>query len=130
MQHQPSILILEDEFLVALDLADQLEVAGFRVSGPFTTASDALSSIDQSPPAAAVLDVNLGGDKTSEPVALALQEQSIPFVFLTGYSEQKPLFEQVIDAPFLTKPSSPDTLIREIRNLVGLDGTSVARISR
>ncbi|WP_177177865.1 hypothetical protein [Citreimonas salinaria] len=79
------MLILDDEVIVALDLAQTVEDAGFSVSGPFHAAAPALQAIEQAPPRAAILDVNLGGQKTSRDVAALLSDMDVPFIFLTGY---------------------------------------------
>jgi len=121
METPPTIMLVEDEFLVGLDMADQIQNAGFLVSGPFTHPSPALDAIAQAPPQAAVLDINLGANITSEPVALDLRERSIPFVFITGYSEYTPKANELSNSKRLTKPCPPDTLIRELQELLGLD---------
>ena len=50
--------------------------------------SDALAAIEAGPPSAAILDVNLGGEQVY-PVARALRERGIPFMFATGYGERR-----------------------------------------
>ncbi|MGR3496918.1 hypothetical protein [Citreimonas sp.] len=80
-----SVLILDDEVIVALDLAQTVEDAGFAVSGPFHAAAPALEAIEHAPPHAAILDVNLGGQNTSRDVAIRLSDMDVPFIFLTGY---------------------------------------------
>ena len=118
MGPQRTILVLEDEALVGLDMAEQLNGAGYCVAGPFARVDDALSSISVSPPDAAVLDINLGPGITSEPVAAALEQRSIPYVFLSGYSENAPQFGNLSRAMFLTKPCSPDKLIGKVQSLL------------
>jgi DNA-binding response OmpR family regulator len=96
------ILILEDEVLLAMDLADELESAGFEVIGPATSVSAALRLLETTPVDAAVLDINLGSEN-SEPVAIALSGAGTPFVVLSGNSRphQPAVFHA---APFLPKP--------------------------
>ena len=60
-----AVLVVEDEFLVAFDLTAMLEGAAFTVLGPVADAAAALALVAQSQPDAALLDVNLGGGKTS-----------------------------------------------------------------
>ena len=80
-----SVLVVEDEFLVADELGRELESHGARVVGPVATVADALAAVaDEAPLDAAVLDVNLGGTPVF-PVADALVARGVPFVFLTGY---------------------------------------------
>jgi DNA-binding response OmpR family regulator len=77
------VLIVEDEFLVATLIEDTLSSAGCVVSGAIPRVADALDAVDRRTYDAAVLDVNLGGDRI-DPVADALSRRNIPFAFVTG----------------------------------------------
>ena len=80
------ILVVEDEFLQALEICAQLKDAGAASIGPVGTCEDALSLIKTNPRIDfAVLDVSLNGD-LSYPVADLLVEMNIPFVFTTGHT--------------------------------------------
>lgn len=78
------VLVVEDEALVAMMIADILEDLGFEVIGPAASVSRALALIESEGPEVAVLDVNLGGEKVY-PVAEALRSRAVPYLFLTGY---------------------------------------------
>lgn len=78
------ILVVEDEFLVAALLQDRLEALGCDVVGPASTVSEALELLHVEPVDAAVLDVNINGEKVF-PVADALGQRGIPFIFATAY---------------------------------------------
>jgi CheY-like chemotaxis protein len=79
------LLVVEDEYLIASDLASWLEEQGAEVLGPVPSVSDALALLETKPaPNAAVLDINLG-DEQVFPVADALQAAAVPFVFVSGY---------------------------------------------
>lgn len=107
------ILIVEDEPLLAFDLAQHVGEAGFAVVGPASSVQAALSLIEREGCDAAVLDVNLGRE-TAEPVALALKSRGTPFVILSGYSRaQHPL--GFAGAPALTKPARPAELVAILR---------------
>ncbi|MGE4220791.1 MAG: histidine kinase, partial [Alphaproteobacteria bacterium] len=80
------VLVVEDEALVALDVAAALRGAGCAVVGPVGRLEAALKLAGEEALDAAVLDVNLGGPMVF-PVAEALRARGIPFVFLTGYEE-------------------------------------------
>lgn len=79
------VLVAEDEYLVAIEMAYALQDAGADVAGPVPSVADGLGllrgagRIDF-----AVLDVNLGGEPVY-PLADALAERGIPFAFVTGY---------------------------------------------
>lgn len=78
------ILIVEDEFMLAHELAFKLERMGATVIGPEPSIARALARIAAEPIDFAVLDVNLGAEKVF-PVADRLTDMHTPFVFFTGY---------------------------------------------
>lgn len=82
------VMIVEDEALVAMMVEDMLGDMGFEIAGSFGAVRDALAFLgsDQPRPDGAVLDVNIGGEMVF-PVAEALREQGVPFVFATGYGD-------------------------------------------
>ncbi len=79
-----AILTVEDAFLVGLQLKRDIESLGYEVLGPAPTTEAALALVDHPQLAFAILDINLGIED-SIPVARALQERNIPFLFITGY---------------------------------------------
>ena len=97
---EQAVLIVEDDWLIAMDLVDEVEAAGYRVIGPAHRVSNALPLVGNAD--VAILDVNLKNE-TSYPVAEALAELGIPFVFLTGY-EHDQLVPEFRNAPLLNKP--------------------------
>jgi CheY-like chemotaxis protein len=78
------VLVVEDEFLVAMLIEDMLRSAGCVVSGPVPRLAAALDAVNGGTFDAAVLDVNLAGDRI-DPVADVLCRRNVPFVFVTGY---------------------------------------------
>jgi CheY-like chemotaxis protein len=80
------LLLVEDEYLVAADLAASLESLGAEVIGPAASVEEALSFVqkDGVPLDGAVLDINLRNERVY-PVADVLTARGIPFVFTTGY---------------------------------------------
>ena len=108
----PRILIVEDEPIVAFEIAEILKQGGFRAVGPACSVAQALELLKANGCDAAVLDINLGKE-TSEAVAMVLTQLNTPFVTVSGYSKaQKPAV--FADAPALTKPVRPDRLIHEV----------------
>jgi DNA-binding NtrC family response regulator len=111
------VLIIEDEAVVAIDLAEWLERAGFVVVGPAPTVARALALIAQPGCEAAVLDIRLR-QETSEAVAEELRAKGIPFVVLTGFgSTQLPAVFK--DAPMLSKPVLPEDVISALKGCLG-----------
>lgn len=80
-----SVLLVEDELLVAMDMQQTLTAAGVRVLGPAASVSSALAIINAERPDAAVLDLNLRGELVT-PVARRLREMGVPFVLSTAYN--------------------------------------------
>ncbi|MBU2532837.1 MAG: PAS domain S-box protein, partial [Alphaproteobacteria bacterium] len=80
------ILVVEDEALIATELEDILTDANFEVLGPAGSVKHALDLIDRIGCDAAVLDLNLGGNETSEPIARRLMRDGTPFVVVSGYT--------------------------------------------
>jgi len=81
------ILIVEDEYLVAMSLAEALQDAGSIVLGPVPSVDKAITKIESEPHIdGAVVDVNLGG-VLAYPVADLLIAKKIPFVFTSGYED-------------------------------------------
>jgi len=111
------ILVVEDEFFIAQEIAEALEAAGFAVLGPCATVKKALAELDQCPDcAAAVLDASLR-QVSSLPVAEALAERGIPFAVVTGFSvEQLP--PGMASAPVLTKPLRSADLLKLLAEMV------------
>ena len=82
------VLVVEDEYMLAEDLREELERQGAEVMGPVASVADALEILRSGPaPDMAILDINLGGEM-AYPVADALRARDIPFVFATGYDAQ------------------------------------------
>jgi CheY-like chemotaxis protein len=81
------VLVVEDESLVAMLLETILEDMGCTPVGPAGTIDDGLALVaDPAPLDAALLDVNVAGRQVF-PVAEALRDRGVPFVFSTGYGE-------------------------------------------
>ncbi len=106
------ILVVEDEALIALEVADMLRDAEFEVLGPAGSVKDALVLLDEQSCDAAVLDVNLGS-ATSEPIAERLLASSTPVITVSGYGiNQRP--KSFGKAPHLDKPLRSELLIQTL----------------
>lgn len=80
------ILLVDDEVLVTLVIEEILEDCGCITVGPYRTLEAALHAVQSEVFDAAILDVNLAGTRV-DPVAYALAERDIPFLFLSGYGD-------------------------------------------
>lgn len=97
-----TVLVVEDEALIAMSLADTLMAAGFGVAGPVGTVASALDQIARGQPDFVILDITLG-QETSGAVAAELKRIGTPFICVTGYSADQ-LPEAFREVPLLTKP--------------------------
>ncbi len=104
-----TILIVEDDMMLALLLEDQLAELGYRTMKAARVAG-AVSLAASARLAGAILDVNVAGE-ASYPVAAALRARQIPFVFATGYGSGG-LAAEFRACPTLNKPYSYDELDR------------------
>jgi two-component SAPR family response regulator len=96
------ILVVEDEFLVAMELETMLRDLGGEVIGPLGRLDEAVAIAREEALDLAILDVNIGGQLVT-PVADALAARTIPFVFCTGY-DGATLPGRHASAPVLMKP--------------------------
>ena len=96
------VLLVEDEPLVSMMLADMLSAFGHKVDGPYSRFSDAIVAAKTGNLQAGILDVNLGGEKTYA-VADILANRNIPFAFVTGYGPDS-ILSAFSHAPVLQKP--------------------------
>ncbi|MBP1805251.1 response regulator [Rubellimicrobium aerolatum] len=79
------VLVVEDDYVVAQDLCEQLLSCGVEVLGPVACVAGALALLESGlDPHMAVLDIGLGPE-TVYPVADVLRARGVPFVFATGY---------------------------------------------
>jgi two-component system sensor histidine kinase/response regulator len=102
-----SILLVENDRVVARDLANQLRQFGYKVTGVVATAADALQSVAVSPPDLALLDIRLDGDTDGITLAEQMRDRwRIPVVFLTAYANDETLNRARMTEPYgyLLKP--------------------------
>jgi len=110
------ILIVEDEAMIAMLIEDMLDELGCVAVGPAYNAKQALELIEAGRFDAAILDVNLGGQRTT-PVAESLASKGIPFCFATGYGRGG-LTEEFGKHIVLTKPFNQRDLEGALRRLI------------
>ena len=82
---KPTVLVVEDEFLLALDIEEILGDLGFHVLGPVGFLSQALEAIEAARFDVALLDVNLHDGENSYRAADVLTKRGIPFALMTAY---------------------------------------------
>lgn len=104
-----SILMIEDEYLVAEEIRLYLRRAGFAEIAHAATVENALKCISENGWDAAVLDANLNG-RSIDSIADALFEHGIPFVVVTGYGLRS-LPERLRTVAVVEKPFRPKALV-------------------
>lgn len=111
-----SILVVEDEMLVLLNIEDMLADHGCTSVSTAANADQALALIASQPFDAVMLDLNLNGRKSYR-VADALAARGVPFVFSTGYSGES-LDDGYRDRPVLGKPYRDAQLVEILTSLL------------
>jgi CheY-like chemotaxis protein len=103
------VLLVEDNFIIALDAEDALRKVGAREVRTAGNVTAALELIDERTPEFAVLDVNLGIE-TSFEIANRLLALGVPFAFMTGYGENESFPYELAQVPRLRKPFTHQSL--------------------
>jgi CheY-like chemotaxis protein len=106
------VLVVEDEAAISLLLEDMLLDFGCEVVGPAARLATALDTVRRERLDLAILDVNVAGEPIY-PVAEALLERSIPFVFSTGYGSAG-IKDAFRDRPVLQKPFAQHDLKQKL----------------
>jgi CheY-like chemotaxis protein len=97
------VLVVEDEYFQADDMARLLRGLGAEVIGPVGEVQDALELLEAGKQVdMAVLDINLKGEMIY-PAADKLRSRAIPFIFTSGY-DRGPIPDEYRDVPLLEKP--------------------------
>ncbi|MDN4633719.1 response regulator [Sphingomonas sp. PsM26] len=108
------VLIVEDNYLMAMGLAAVLKQAGAFVAGPVANIREALALLDPLPDCAS-LDVQLGKE-TSFPIADELAARGVPFLFCTGTTVDIPARHRI--RPVCSKPFRPRNLLDGLASLL------------
>jgi|SRR5215212_1007781 DNA-binding response OmpR family regulator len=115
----PVALILEDEAIIALNLQDELQDAGFGVGGPFTSCADAFAWLDAHTPDVAILDTVLQDGPCAQ-VAVELVRRAVPFLIYSGHRQDRDLLADFHHVTWIEKPVPPASLVEECRRLLAL----------
>jgi DNA-binding response OmpR family regulator len=112
-ERQASVLVVEDEALIACDLQHMLETNGYRVIGPAASLNRALDLIKDQTPDLALLDVNLG-DTTSFALADELTARKCKIIFVSGHSRSW-ISKSHRSGRMIEKPFLPDVLLATVK---------------
>jgi DNA-binding response OmpR family regulator len=107
------VLVVEDDDILAVTLTEGLAAEGAKVIGPSATVADSLDVIGRVDLDSAIVDINLRG-KAAFPVADALADRHIPFVFATGYLVAGHVPARHANVRRFEKPISPSIICRAL----------------
>ena len=110
---RPTVLVVEDEFLVALDLSETVRDLGYTVEGPYAGTDHALIAVDQQMPDVAILDV-MTADGEVYPLADMLAGAGVPIIFHSGHVPPQEVRDRYPNAFACSKPCPPSELIAKI----------------
>ena len=116
--HHPKVLVVEDEFIIALDLSETVKDMGYALDGPHAGQENAFVAIGHELPDCAILDVQTA-DGEVYPLADALKDAGVPIIFHSGHVAPDELSVRYPDAQAVAKPCPPDQLIVMLQRAVG-----------
>jgi DNA-binding response OmpR family regulator len=114
-------LLIEDNPLVGLDLAEALDASGFFVAGPFTSGHAAYDWLARFTPDVAVVDLSLTDGSCVE-VIRELQGRAIPFLIHSGCKPSQSPLDMATEVPWLEKPVSIAAVAAALQELVCVSG--------
>ena len=113
-----AVLVIEDDIIVGLELAQMLEDMGARVIGPIPNLIGAQAAISAGGFDIAILDVNIGGQYVFG-IAEDLESRHVPVLFATAYAADDKLFPaSTQNIPRVPKPVHPMALLGALRRVM------------
>jgi DNA-binding response OmpR family regulator len=115
------ILIVEDEMVSAMDLAQILGRRGYKICGLAATAAAAVATAEKELPDIVLVDVNLGGAVSGIEAAREIHSRfGTPVIFITGYSDEETRSAAEIAEPagYFIKPVNIEELLTTIKSVV------------
>ena len=117
IEQNKKILVVEDTFLIAMQLQMDLKTLEYSVAGPAPSVERALKLLDRETIKAAVLDVHLGNEDSLK-IANKLNEMNIPFLFITGFERVEVDSEEFDKHILLRKPINLEQLDAAMHQLL------------
>ena len=118
--------MVDDEPLITMDVTEILTEAGCEIAGPAETVEKAMSVINKTEFDAAILDVNLQGQRIDD-LALELTRRNIPFAFLSGYGRDG-LPDAFGQALLISKPYNSAQILDVVARLTEPSGIMLTRL--
>ncbi|MGH8176019.1 MAG: response regulator [Steroidobacter sp.] len=118
MTHTPKILVVEDQYFVAIDCELNLRSGGFECVGLATTAADAVELAEREHPDLIVMDIRLAGGADGVDAAILIFERlGIRCIFASGHADAavRQIAERARPLGWLDKPYTCSALIQAVR---------------
>lgn len=113
----PCILLVEDDFLVGMEMETGLQEAGYEVAGIAATAEEAVALAAQRRPALAVMDIRLAGDRDGVDAALEIfRTLGIRSIFASAHGDYQTRARAEAARPlgWVAKPYRVETLLKAV----------------
>lgn len=111
------VLLAAHNGIVGMIVADELELAGYEVVGPFGSAHSATTALGRDPPDLAVIDAVLD-DGPGLAVARELAARGIPFVVLTSWPRSRPIAPELDAVPWVSSPCPAEDVVAAVGSLL------------
>jgi DNA-binding response OmpR family regulator len=111
------ILVAEDEPIVAFDLCDTVEEAGYLVEGPYSGVSSAMLAARKGKPDLAILDISLD-DGDAFALARQLKAENVPIIFHSGRHSPEAVMAEFPGVRTLIKPCPPAEMIEAVNDVL------------
>ena len=111
-----TVMIVEDEAIIAMSLEEGLSDEGFRVVGPFSACAEALAFLEAEIPQCAILDAQLS-DGTCLELARELQRREVPFLIYSGVGGFEARAPELRGVTWIEKPAPVDVVVEATRRL-------------
>lgn len=115
------LLVVEDDFLVALDIEDRLTEAGFVVAGVARSAQEAIEICSRERPEIAIMDIRILGPVDGVDTAVQLRTRfDTPSVFVTAHVDEATMQRAILARPlgWLAKPYSAAALVQLLNRVL------------
>lgn len=102
-----TVLVVEDEVLLSMEITMKLKKKGFRVCPMVSSGKEALEIVPEYTPDVAILDISISGEIDGITLARRLHEEyGIPVIFMSGYSKHD-MINKIGDIPFVDYLNKP-----------------------
>ena len=111
------ILVVEDQFIIALDIKNILEAENYEVETEYKSVTNVIKIINENPPDLILIDIHLNEEQTGIDIGnYLLKKDTIPFIYITSYSDRVTLDKVKNSRPygFIVKPYKKIDLISTV----------------